>query len=150
MYSSQILWPSTVLPAMSPSSNLELTMNQLCTCWGPSLWRPATQSALLATHWVCAITWPSSWQGLLTVIIQDHSQTHRVRREDRAAEVHAGQALGLSPRALQGILWAVTSFPFWAFSPGSQHNMNDALLVQVTALCGSKAETDQNVRPILT
>lgn len=99
---------------------------------------------------VCTITWPSGRQGPLIVVVQDHSQTHRVGGKDGAAEVHARQALRLSLRAIHGLLWAVPSsgLPFLAFTPGSQHDMNDALLIQVTALGGSEGETDEKVQAL--
>ena len=92
-------------------------------------------------HWprtVTPVTWPGGWRGAaLLVVLQDNSQAHRVGRQHRVAEVHASQALGLPVRAPPRGPRAVPPrcVPLWAFSPGSQHNVNDALLVQVTALC---------------
>lgn len=99
---------------------------------------------------VCIITWPSSWQGPGVVTAQDHGQTPRAGRQDGAAEVHARQALRLPLRAHRGVSWAVLSrgLPFLFFPPGSQHHVDDALLVQVTALGGSEAERDERVQAL--
>lgn len=97
---------------------------------------------------VCTITWPSSWQGPGVVTVQDHGQTPRVGRQHGAAEVHTRQALRLSLRAHRGAVRAVLSrgLPCLVFPPGSQHHVDDALLVQVTALGGSEAERDDRVQ----
>lgn len=96
---------------------------------------------------VTRVTWLSSRRGvLLSVLAQNDSQSHRVGREHGAAEVDASQAFGGPPRAPRGIPWAAPrGVPFSALAPRSHHDVHDALLVQVAALCVSKGKTQEEV-----
>ena len=134
-----VLVKCVTLPVPPPSSDLERAVIYVFT----HRVRPfsAETSPPRTLHWprtVTPVTWPGGWRGAaLLAVLQDNSQAHRVGRQHRAAEVHASQALGLPVRAPPHGPRAVPlrCVPLWAFSPGSQHNVNDALLVQVTALC---------------
>lgn len=104
-------------------------------------WRPllcgdsATQRALLTLN-SHVITWSARCpRSALSVVVQNDGQAHGVGGEHGAAEVHAGQALGLpheGPCSAPGMVPA--GGHCGAFSPGSQHNVDDALLAQVAAL----------------
>lgn len=108
---------------------------------GMEAWRPllcgnsATQRALLALN-SHGVTWSARrLRSTLSVVVQNDGQARGVGGEHRAAEVHAGQALGLpreGPRRAPGTVPAGGHRR--AFSPGSQHHMDDALLAQVAAL----------------
>lgn len=88
---------------------------------------------------VTRVTWLSSRRGiLLSVLAQNDSQSHRVGREHGAAEVDASQAFGGPRRAPRGV-------PFSALAPRSHHDVHDALLVQVAALCMSKGKTQEEM-----
>lgn len=81
-------------------------------------------------------TWPARGpRSALSVFVQNDGQALGVGGEHGAAEVHAGQALGLpheGPCSAPGMVPA--GGRGGAFSPGPQHHVDDALLAQVAAL----------------
>lgn len=89
------------------------------------------------------LTWLSWAQGVwFSFVLQDDGQSYWIRREDGITKIHTGQALRLTCQAAHSLSWAkpgwgVPSIPCFV---GSQHNVDDTLLLQVTALCGRRTE----------
>lgn len=136
---------------MSPCVALEIPSPVIL--WTKFGWSQLTnKTVLLALGGVAAITWTSGPFGIApAACVQNDRQSHGVRWQDVAAEVHPRQAPGLPDRAPWDVVELVLSRSVClkTFSPWSLHYVNYALLFQVTAL-GRGRQKDKKWKALYT